>query len=175
MRKNAIRRITAFSLALLLLMLPLCSCNQSADTTDTTVSTIATVDDKNDNWSHVPDVDLGGRTFNILRGRAVVPEAYNGEPINDTMYECVLYINDRFNVDIVSVASSTESASDDMLAAQMAGLTAYDLVYPHPTIGIQAFLTTGLLTNLKENQYISLNGPWYNQSFVNNYTTNGKL
>lgn len=127
----------------------------------------------------VVTVDMGHREFVMMSQETYnqynffYGEDYTGDPINDTAYERISYIEGRYNVAFEykevpapAEALENESASDK---------SAFDLLYPHPTTSMGKLLNNGLLTNLKTLEHLNLDRPWYAQSQVTNYEKNGYL
>ena len=65
---------------------------------------------------------------------------------------------------------------DSMLQASLMGNGGeYDLVYPHPTVGMNTLLTNGLLQNLYNFEAIDLSKPWWTQAQVEAYSMDNWL
>ena len=65
---------------------------------------------------------------------------------------------------------------DSKLAASLMGNGGeYDLVYPHPTVGMNTLLTNGLLQNLYNFEAIDLSKPWWTQAQVEAYSMDNWL
>lgn len=180
---------TLVSLLLLLLALTmvLCSCQNSNDPNepDTTPT-----DDGGESESEsteqtgVPVVDYsinGSPREVVLLTFGTYNTDYHffandmeGDALHVEAFERTSYINEQYGVDLVAV-NNANTACDALFNSEQAGGGDYDLVYPHPDISWYNAITMGYLTDLTKCEYINFEGPWWNQSQVENYKIAGKL
>ena len=96
----------------------------------------------------------------------------DGEPINSVIVERTLYLEERFGISMSLIDTGSVAVVQN---SHMSGGGEFDLFWPHPTSGIVELLTSGVLANLHEMKYQYFDQPWWNQSLVENYTSNGKM
>ena len=129
----------------------------------------------------LPTKDFEGRDFTILvfgdkaveTDGSIVRREMGSDDLEMSIYRRTLFLEDQYNVNFKMAA--TQDAYQSLFADVDGGGQSFDLVMPHPTEGIAAILTSGLCTNLLGLNNLSLDQPWYVQSMVENYQTNGKL
>lgn len=133
----------------------------------------------NDSYAHLPTTKLD-REYVILtdfgypEGGVLLAEDYDGDPLNDVYYERTAYMQERFGATLM-LADGAGQASQKVQQSHLGGGQEYDLVFPHPQVGIMSLMTSGTIANLHDLSLLSLDEQWYNQSQVQNYTSNGKL
>ena len=170
------KRILLIMICLLMILSAfLTSCNgKRTDTEETDTGTVATAGSDNP-LDNLYVKDFGGSDFVVMAeyAKGHFPSESTGEPINDVKVQRTVYVKEKYNVNFVCV--EVPIFYHALNNAHMSGTPEYDLLFPHPTAHMQAMLTMGLFSNLKDTEYLKLSQPWYNQSQVKNYETNGKL
>ena len=96
----------------------------------------------------------------------------NGDAIDIVNYEAMQYIGELYNVDIIR---RWQPKAEEVLQIQHFGGDTDDVVTPHPTDGIVALMTQGILANLLEMDHLNLEADWWSQDQIKNFTTVGKL
>ena len=172
MKKRILIASLCFALVFSMLFV---SCGKNeAKAEDESTDTVETVENV-DLLGSLPEKDMGGRDFVIMSewAQGHFPDSITGEPIDDVKYSRALYVEEKYNVNIVCV--DVPKFYEALSQAHLSGMKEYDLVFPHPTAHMQSILTTGLLSNLNDTEYVNLDGEWYNQTQVENYEANGNL
>ncbi len=121
------------------------------------------------------DIDMGDREFVQIFGGITVDwrnQDNSGDPIANIHYKRRLAFEEWYNAELLMIGVTNVVTS--LQNAQM-GDVAYDFVSTHPTDGITTILTKGLCADLLSIESLSLQRDWFSQSFVKNYTYNGKL
>lgn len=134
-------------------------------------------------------VDCGGADYTILCREAgtsytfiyseVFADEQNGEPMNDAVYKRNTIIEDKYNIELVSIESG------DLLALAkrtiMAGDNEFDLIMPMISDAF-SLAVEGLLVNMSDVPHIDTSKPWWMTSMVNatsiggrNYFISGEL
>ncbi len=115
----------------------------------------------------LPERDFDGYEFSILTysPNTYQAEEMNGDVVVDAIYERGVKLADRFNVDVVSVASPGINELDAELKRSVtAGDNAYDLAVPHQITSGPGFITGHCIRDWKDVPYINPEKPWWNQS-----------
>ena len=151
-------------------------CKKTEETDETQISTAQGEDDPL--VTLLPDKTYD-KDFVILTHEGFSQDQYlvchelNGEPLNQVSVDRTLYLEERFGINI-SVQENPDLTT--LLGnAHMAGDREYDLIEPHPTDGIVNLMVSGYFANLLDMPYQYTDREWWNQSMVENYSTNGKL
>ncbi|MBQ8817554.1 MAG: hypothetical protein IJZ83_03185 [Clostridia bacterium] len=170
------KKLLILLLALLMLLTPLTSCKKDEETDDGSVSTSG--DGGAMTESVLPDMDYGGRTVTLLglTGNTMIAGTDDdAQLISESLAKRTAYVQDRYNV-VMELAAVPDGQDYSALSnSYLSGLRSYDIVAPHPTKFIAAMMTSGMMQDLKDVDYIDTSKPWWNQSQVKNFTVNGKL
>ena len=174
---NNKRKLFAPLCILLVMASLLCACGEKKnDNADTTSN--QSVDENNPLISLLPDTDYDS-TFVILtregynEGQYLVNHEETGDPINAVSVARTVYLEDKYAIDMSVVEN--ENLVTVLNNSHLAGGKEFDLIEPHPTDGITNLMVSGCFANLLEMPYQFTSREWWNQSQVENYTTNGKL
>ncbi len=98
-----------------------------------------------------------------------------GEPIAEVVYKRTLAFEEKYNTTVFSTGTDSNSVYKALEASVRMNAADYDLVLPHPTDGLATMMLSGWFTDLNTVETIDLAGAWYNQSQIENYTSNNKL
>ncbi len=107
--------------------------------------------------------------WGIYNNEHIVTESENGDILNDAIYARNRHTEEKFNIKLVEVNSS--SVAGDIRSSVMSGDDAYDLVIPTTDPG----LGPEFLVDFRSLDYLSLDKPWWNQNYTEANTINGKL
>lgn len=99
-------------------------------------------------------------------------EGYNGERINDAVYERNLYIMDKYNVDF-EFSNSVSFSFDKCVTAMSAGEDQYDLILPGVAKALE-WAGRGFLTEVSELTHQNLSAEWWNQDFLEASSVEGR-
>lgn len=125
---------------------------------------------------NLPEMTFDGRSYIFAVEEAksyeIVSEELTGEATNDAVYDRNLRIEERFDVKIEALATSTPY--DNVKNVVTSGTYAYDVV---GFWNFKAFvpIMAGVLYNWNELPYVDLTQPWHNQLANDPATINGKL
>ncbi len=128
---------------------------------------------------NLPVEDYAGRDF-VVHTRGNVEqyeweaEKITGEELNDAIFERNEAIMDKYNINIVVQAEGTWSDYANKTLVTMktnikANTGAYDLIAGYST-PISTLVTTGLLYDLNEFDYIDFDQPWWSSNFAEEIT-----
>ena len=173
------KKILMFFLALCMLLSCLAGCKTQDETPEESKEIIQ--DTENPILESLPTKDFDGRDFTILvfgdkaveTDGSIVRRDMGSDDLEMSIYKRTLFLEEKYNVALTM--ASTEDAYQTLFTDTDSGGQSFDLVMPHPTEGIANILMSGLCANLLELNNLSLDQPWYVQSMVKNYQTNGKL
>lgn len=200
--KKFTARTAAIILALILTASALASCannnsNQTEQSTPavgsdgTSAVTEAVTENPYDEKGYMKDslpADLkyGNETFTLLywsdrEHEEFVSEGQNGDAVNDAIYTRNVNVEERLGIkfNYEKTAGNAQSANIQNFTTVLetgikSGERPYDMVAAHSfTIGNCA--VKGLLSDLREAEYIDFSKPWWPQSLINDATINGRL
>ncbi|MBQ7347984.1 MAG: hypothetical protein IJW55_08505 [Clostridia bacterium] len=175
MRRNKWIRLVACGFLALLMIVSCVACKNDRDKTpaDTQPSGVETGD--TDIYAALPKVDFGGR--DVIVGcpwdNGWRHEDYTGNVLDDAEFERNVAFEETYNCEIIAFKDS--NLATIVQNTHLAGNSDFDLLEPHPTVGINGLITTGALADLYQLSTITLSSPWYNQSQIVNYTVKNKL
>ncbi|MCL2774080.1 MAG: extracellular solute-binding protein [Oscillospiraceae bacterium] len=115
-----------------------------------------------------------GPAYNEWASQDISASEETGEPINDAVYKRNNYVEDKLNIKITEVPSTSGDMVSPVKKSVAAGDNSYDAVVPN--MFDQATLAaSGNLTDLKQVPYINLSQPWWDQKANADLTIGGKL
>lgn len=176
-------RILALLLLLATVFTLFAACKNDDTTTEDTTEqeTQASVDDGVIPPSPVAAYDYEGYTFRVYTHQKndsaygqweFYSEGYNGERINDNVYERNLYIEDKYSINF-EFESCIAYAMDKVNLAMSAGEDAYDLVLPSVFKALE-WAGNGYLTEVHTVPHLDLTDPWWDQSYLSASSVQGK-
>ncbi len=178
------RQISA--LLILATLLTACGSNGSApDTTDDSANTSTPSENPvTDRLDELGEHDFGKKKFTILDANDY-PEWHvnmhdgtiNGDIVNDALYERDLAIEDRYNVDIEYVQMTKAGVGiGAMKSSVLAGDDEYTMCISLIQGGnLGTVMADGVLANLCDNDYLSLDSDWWSKLFYKNLKLGDKL
>lgn len=137
---------------------------------------------------NLPDsLDLGGETIRILTRTddqdtriEFMAEAETGDIVEDTVYKRNQTVMERLNVNMEIIEAGTGATRHDggvvnaiIDKSVLAGEDAYELVGNHMS-QITPYILKGAFLDLHDLPYLDWDQPWWNQSYNNTITLNGK-
>ena len=130
----------------------------------------------------IPETDLGGYEFRVLSCMHhqdtysfIASDEMNGTPLNDALYQSKQYIEDRFNVKIVSIDSGdTDGNATTVKTTVKGGDDAFDITIGHDkkTVSLD---TQGYLLNVYNIDQFDFSRPWWPELATESWTVNGKM
>ena len=121
--------------------------------------------------------DMNGYEFRILNRQGMVEDQYveeeTGDIINDAVYRRNETVKQIFNVDILSIESSSNTA-DDALNTILAGDDQYDVIFPHSRVAFSYAIQKSLV-NLNEVETIDFSKEWWSQDIIDSCSVNNHL
>ena len=153
----------------------LTACGNKENTTEKTPTTSAQTQGQYQDLVPAKDID---RNITILTDFAPSMDIHetSGDPVWDVEVEMYLLAEQKYNVSIQYQAPAAGRAFATLEMLRDSDAHEFDLLYsPHPTYGIYSLITSGTMVDLHSVESLDLNGEWYNQSQVENHTSNGKL
>lgn len=100
-------------------------------------------------------------------------EAVDSDIMKEAYQKRLNYLEDNYGVTFKNIDAINEFQT--LVNEISGGGTTYDIINPHPQLYIGSLMTTGVLNNICGFDNIDLTQPWWNQSFVENYTVNNFL
>jgi len=129
----------------------------------------------------LPKLDFEGTEISILAtdnvkyyGCDVSVEELNSEPVNDSIYNRELFVEDRLGVEINAV----KILRDDFMTEANKQLNSFDdtyHIYSYITYAMSAMVFDGSLVNLRDVEYLDLEKPWWAQKFNYAASIDGEL
>lgn len=176
-----ILRLTAFVLVLLMLTGVFAACKKDKEDDGGTGTVGTSADGGADVVAEYPTHPEWEQTdFHFLTDtgynaeRHFIDTEMDGDPITEQSVNRTLYVQENYNINMVLHESA--SMVNDIRNDMAAGGGSYDMMFPHPTIGITSLLTEGCLANILDySDVLSLDREWYNSDQLDSYTINGKL
>lgn len=192
MSKLHIKNTTALILSALMLSSAFYSCSDttSEETQQTTVnnptaeeteSAAETEEEKLTDGLGSPNYD--GYAFRILScnfynkelATYMTFDEMTGVPVDDTLYESKMYLEDRFNIGISWIETGDTTAGQTTAKTAInAGDDAFDILIGHDgnTVGLGK---AGLLRNMYDFDQFDFDKPWWPKNTVESWTIAGKL
>lgn len=171
------KKLLSLSLVIaMILSFTACSGGSGKDTKDTTApkETTAPQDTIVYEEDSLPNLDFEGTEISILAtnntkyyGCDVSAEELTSEPVNDSIYNRELFVEDRLGVEINAV----KILRDDFMTEAKKQLNSFDdtyQIYSYITYAMSAMVFDGSLVNLREVEHIDLEKPWWAQKFNEN-------
>ena len=173
-----IRKTLCLALALFMAVLAVSSCSGEGKTADT-VQTEPAVTDPSQETTLVPrvddslpgDLDFSGEKVIFLApmtSRGATVDLYalelSSEPVNDSVYNRELYVEDRLNVNLVFPEFGSTYITEIQKQAN-SGDDTYS-AYCGVSHEIADFCFDGYYLDLSELDYLDLDKPWWNESFT---------
>ncbi len=183
------KRITAFAMALLMLLCTV-SCGDGNDQTNETKSTETTKQDTAVTETQspyiadeLPDLDFNGASVRFAVQSNRVEEYYveeiSGETVNDAIHYANMNVEERLGVDLSYIPFQYASWDDRdtyMKAIEtsvIANDNSFDILVS--TGFISGFMVNGLLLNLLDKPHLDLDKPWWSQDMIEQATYNNVL
>ena len=173
-----------FALLLAALLLTTACGNAETAETDTTAADTAPVETEpveTEIPDGLPDMDLEGYNYvmcingNEERVAQTYVEEQNGEIINDAVFNKLITVEERFNVDITqSELAQEEDKVDTIKKSILAGDDAFDLAQGHDISIAQASLE-GLFYNLYDVPHLDFSKPWWPEATTESMTVAGQM
>ena len=166
------KRIACILLALISILV-ICSCKKEKEKVDIYVPTAADAA-----WlSHIEQEDMDGYEFRILSRSGMRTDQYveeqTGDIIQDAVYKRNETVKSFFNIDIVSIESSTSDA-DEAMNSILAGDDQYDIIFPHSRVAFQ-YAIQDAVVNFNEITTIDKSKEWWSQDIIDSCNVNGHL
>ncbi len=161
------KKTTSLLLAMLFVASLLASCaGGSTETTADTVAdtTVVETETETELTHGLPAQDFGGVTFSgLVRTERMThfdAEEYNGEPLNDAVYDRNNKVTEEFNVQLsyTPVQSDMGKFNEAISQSIMAQDQAYDIIVPDYWWASEV---NGWFLNLKEVDTLALDEPWW--------------
>lgn len=123
------------------------------------------------------DTDYEGRTFTVYAydpyGESNITwydadfaaTEENGETLNDAVYQRTIFVEEKYNVDVVSAQISGSGSFTNLKKSVTAGDGAYDIAFLNSRDGATA-AQGGYLLNLAALENMQLDQPWWDQNSV---------
>lgn len=125
--------------------------------------------------------DLDGYSLRIITtswvncDKMIRAESFNGEVINDTMFEAQGKVMDDYNCSYeFIVLSSPNEVSNNIRKNAQAQTDEYDLSYSHDNMTVADALT-GCYLNLHDCDVFNFDAPWWNRDTLENFTIGGQM
>lgn len=167
----------------------LASCSDGGKPTDVQTSADTGPDtssptEEKDRLDELGAKDFGGRTFRILDANSypsvhvnMPGESMNGDIVNDALYERDMAISDRYNINIkYEQADHATTGCNTLKKSVLAGDDAYSLCISCINGGaLEKIAVEGVLANLSDNPYISLEAEWWSRLIYENLNLDGRM
>lgn len=176
------KRLLCIFLALAML-LPLAACGGDGDSGKNSAETTAKPDDTTASDIYyepdsLPDLDFGEQKVTVLMGKNSLLsvdfsiEDLTGDPINDSLYNRELYVEDRLGVEIEAIYPDDFGVE---VSKQMNAQEDSYQIYGNITFRFSDLVFTDYLLDLYTVDYLDLEKPWWSQTFIDSAETEGSL
>ena len=131
----------------------------------------------------IAPIDGGGRDFTFL-GRLgdgsdyafpnheILAEEQTGDTMNDAVYKRNLFIEEKYNINIVALEEDQSAVHTKALNAIKAGDNTYDIIMP-PTYRAFAMQLEGAFYNVNEIPQVDIPKPWWQGRVLDNFSIGG--
>ncbi len=179
------KKQTALLLALSLLSLTACGGGASAPTGGATTPAETTAPEARKSLlDELGEKDFGGRTFTMLDANDwpdvhinFAADERTGDTINDALYDRDVTLGERYNMEFKYI--QIDPADDGCALVKsdvMAGDRTYDLVMTHlMKNSLRSLATEGIIQNLLEAPYLSLDQNWWSHLMYDSLRLNGAM
>ena len=180
-KKNYIRSVS-FVLSLLTAASVISCGNEStpaetsADTTAAVTSNVTEIETEAlpAYTDDMPDLDLGGYQFRIYSelwtfdntygAHRMMYDEYTGNPVNDALHESTLYIEERFNCDVVMIdGGDPYQMEGNTTNIVLGGEDAFDIAVGHDGI-MRSMAQKGIFCNIYDIEQFNFDKPWWQPS-----------
>ncbi|MBR2926056.1 MAG: extracellular solute-binding protein [Clostridia bacterium] len=134
-----------------------------------------------EDWVEIYDmgIDGGARQINFLTYSDFNERFYffrhegdadldNGDALAISAGSRTMLMEEKYKVAFNVIGTGTIDSA--LQSSVMGNGGEYDLIYPHPTVGMNTLLTNGLMQNLYNFEAIDLSKPWWTQAQVQAYS-----
>ena len=128
------------------------------------------------------DEDYSGRKYTILtllNTSTLAGQPDDSQQISDVIAKRTIYIEETFGVELVLKEVDGSLDYTTLEASYLGGDRSYEIVTPHPTINISAFMMSGMLQDLNDSAAfdgkLDITKLWWNQSQAENYAIDDEL
>ena len=122
----------------------------------------------------MPDLDLDGYQFRILSelwthdntygAHRMMYDDYTGNPVNDVLHESTLYIEERFNCDIVMIdGGDPYQMEGNTTNIVLGGEDGFDIAVGHDGI-MRSMAQKGIFCNIYDIEQFNFDKPWWQPS-----------
>ena len=183
-------KIKAISLLLALLMLSssLIACSETPQETEQDISAetpvseeTVPVEETEDTYVYdsLEDQDFEGYTFRIMSPNGyhdyIFAEEYTGEPLVDAQFDSKCAVENRFNIEIISVDGGNDDSNPGIVSrAVTAGDNALDMVIGHD-VNTSRLGIKGYLYNMYDIPQFDFDMPWWPKNTTEALTLDGRL
>lgn len=130
----------------------------------------------------LPEADLGGAEFRLTvfgmdEFRAQTwSDGYNGNIVNDAVYEKITSVEERFNTDIVLTEMSygEDNGCVPLKTAILAGEDTCDLAQAHD-LSMANFSLEGMCVNVLDIPHLDFSKPWWPSETMDSMTVSGQM
>ena len=164
-----------------------CAGGKSSDNNETTTSPETTTGSSEVSETEVPPpdieaVDCGGRDYVILNRQhgeysypfaEILSEEENGDTMNDAVWERNLYIEEKYNLNLVSYEVPTGDQLSTAKQTILSGDSTYDLIMTMISDGFSLAME-GCLTDISSLPHIDLKNPWWVDSMISDTSIGSK-
>ena len=119
----------------------------------------------------MPDMDLGDYSFRIYSelwthdntygAHRMMFDEYTGNPVNDALHESTLYIEDRFNCDVVMIdGGDPYQMEGNTTNIVLSGENAFDIAVGHDGI-MRSMAQKGIFCDIYDIEQFNFDKPWW--------------
>lgn len=176
------RNSTKLTAILLIMSALLAACGNDAPVyTDTASSTESETEaPKNELTLSLPDKRFDGYTVRYLTHEDACRRYYiniheeNGDALSDAAYKRDMAVSDLFGVKFDAFEVDPGFLAQSLQTDVFAGDHSYDFVILHPTVGPADCITSGILYDWNELEYVDFDRPYWNSLAKDNLSIGGK-
>ena len=180
--RNLRTRLCVFLLSVSMTAASLASCGSgstvpSVPETAIAPSETAAVSENETDGTALPEKDYGGRTYTVspddTKEEFFQSESLTGDLVDDAVFERNSVIEERYNIDIVTLPGLPEADDQDRIYNSiLAGDGLFDVAYAH-VIRMGSLAMEDLFVNWYDVPYVDFHNPWWAKSNIEDLTYDG--
>lgn len=174
--KNTFLKIGCLLFAIVMILSTFAACKDKQEP-DETQDTVTLVEEET---PPVPDMDWGGRVFNVLSVKHYIEPNFEvvgqikGDKVSSAVYQRNLWLGEKYGVDIQEYGDSNEDYLALLEEINANGEDYFDLVFLYRD-DMAAAIQMGLMKDLTKVDYLDLSNDWYNESTIDSMKISDKL
>ena len=174
--KNTFLKIGCLFFAIVMILSTFAACKDKQEP-DETQDTVTLVEEET---PPVPDMEWGGRVFNVLSVKHYVEPNFEvvgqikGDKVSSAVYQRNLWLSEKYGVDIQEYGDSNQDYVALLEETNANGQDYFDLVFLYRD-DMASAIQMGLMKDLTKVEYLDLSNDWYKETTIDSMKISGKL